>query len=1272
MDEPMLIELPRSLEGARLVLPAWALASGLDISVESILKKAGCVDLRPVADSAALAQGYPLGPMVALGNFNDNAVVRDLYIRRLAFADSWFPGANGYEVRVLQAPSVLPHPVLLIGGSTRDGTRRAVQALEAALFRGGWSNLPLVASTLLPPPPPTEQHDAIVRRAVEDSLARGLCFVQPITVTEWLFLYHLSGHPHWGALARQGLLKLAEIHQSTPFFGPYEKGNTEIFFLWGLVTAWRVVESAPAFSEADRRSIREFIKFWGDLMAAQTYLKPGANKPGEIRQNHAISAAISMIDVHAYLSAHMDLSVWASALAEAWNIMDGQAVSYRYNDDGGGNGYAFLTAAALVHLEPPLGNYRAFESGHLARVADLAILTTDNRQEEATYGDAPTYLAWADTLRFNRRFHILPPAAWFYRNGAYQWAFEWLDRGMNLAATYTPEAGRDSFETPSARFASDVQPVYPSGYCGVSAVLLDEGALKTVDRWYSDPGRAGQAPFGTEPVLSDDRPLPIDYARWRPQPGRRYFDKISFRPSFHPADEYLLLQGPGVFCHGHRDANSISRLTWRDRLWLVDQDYTRTSPSQHNTVHVIRDGRGAAYPPLASMERICNFPGLGITRTALRQYNGTSWTRTIIWAQGRSFLVLDDIDIVEEGDYHVECLWRTLGEATLSSNRLDVAQRGPVFSILGSDRYCDETELTTVRPSPDLVLDAYPYARPEVHVLRQCQNGHWAPGERVSFANLLPEPASGSAPDAELVSLAHGLWLCNAKGVTAVAGTLRQPLRLGHVEIQAEALCWDAERLCLAGCTRLVVGGHSLSSPVPCDVDLDLRTGLGILDISADGTLPVCAGFVVDAAIKPVPSPVHPGALCPSGQARHVLSCPADSVAALAQTHQDLLAADRPKVHRIAPVPPPHHGTPRLQTVWKWKGTAPLTAAAVYGHYRLLGDAKGSVTCVDWSGRMMWQLGRQGPIHALLAAEFDGRRGDFQVCVGTGSPEVQMLSSQGALLWKADLAPALYGAGEHVNVLTLLPSASPGESLILAGTNGWHVYALTTAGTLAWHSWIKYHGVTAIAVGDLLDTSEMSIVVGTDYHTPVNVLDKHGRRLWYTWEQVGSEHRSTTVRSGTDLRVLRLVDLNADSRLEIIYGTHDMLVVALDPRDGRHLWKADVGGEVVGLEVIPAGVGMGQILVATDNGLLWQLDYSGAPLGRLWLGKTWTAMTVDSTGHIAAADKGTAWLLTPGLVPYAHCVIGKPANRLAVTSGLGGQGLFYTAGNEAGEFLWPT
>ena len=107
---------------------------------------------------------------------------------------------------------------------------------------------------------------------------------------------------------------------------------------------------------------------------------------------------------------------------------------------------------------------------------------------------------------------------------------------------------------------------------------------------------------------------------WYPEPGRRYFDKIAMRRNFDPQDEYLCLEGTSFFSHGHFDGNTVTRLTWKDRIWLFDLHYINFTPRYHSGVTVTFEGRQDDPPLLTSLDLEADLPATGMLQTTSERF----------------------------------------------------------------------------------------------------------------------------------------------------------------------------------------------------------------------------------------------------------------------------------------------------------------------------------------------------------------------------------------------------------------------------------------------------------------------------------------------------------------------------------------------------------------------------------------------------------------------------------------------------------------------------
>lgn len=106
----------------------------------------------------------------------------------------------------------------------------------------------------------------------------------------------------------------------------------------------------------------------------------------------------------------------------------------------------------------------------------------------------------------------------------------------------------------------------------------------------------------------------------------------------------------------------------------------------HNAVTVIRDGLGSRVPPMARLDAAADLDTFGLTQTSVPDYNGLDWRRHIFWRKGHYFLVVDEFEALQDGEYSTRCYWRSLGEPTIEGQGLTVTQQskgadGPVAVV---------------------------------------------------------------------------------------------------------------------------------------------------------------------------------------------------------------------------------------------------------------------------------------------------------------------------------------------------------------------------------------------------------------------------------------------------------------------------------------------------------------------------------------------------------------------------------------------------------------
>ena len=125
-----------------------------------------------------------------------------------------------------------------------------------------------------------------------------------------------------------------------------------------------------------------------------------------------------------------------------------------------------------------------------------------------------------------------------------------------------------------------------------------------------------------------------------------------------------------------------------------------------------------------------------MTQTALVDYNGCAWTRTLVWLRGDCVLVIDEVIADVPGEYDIRCYWRTLGTASPTAEGVHTEHDGEHFRVIeltGSHRRLD------VEPPPlnGVGYPEYRYGEGSPKVLCETQSGHLRAGDGLCFVNLL-------------------------------------------------------------------------------------------------------------------------------------------------------------------------------------------------------------------------------------------------------------------------------------------------------------------------------------------------------------------------------------------------------------------------------------------------------------------------------------------------------------------------------------------------------
>jgi len=233
-------------------------------------------------------------------------------------------------------------------------------------------------------------------------------------------------------------------------------------------------------------------------------------------------------------------------------------------------------------------------------------------------------------------------------------------------------------------------------------------------------------------------------------------NKALFRSGYDADDEYLMVGGmDNPKDHGHFDANAIVEYSRGKHYWLVDGDYIKIYPREHNTLIVSRDGIAPDWrreiPCTAdSFAKIkggvaAKDGSQGILSSALENHGGVDWTRNLFWSSKKGFWVIDQLNAKEAGHYVVKCVWRTLGEVALKGSTVEVVQEASNLANDPNHFYVarGDSAPTTFSTQFDLghegpfgYYDNYAFAGPNTKIITQTRDMQAKSGNCFVFANF--------------------------------------------------------------------------------------------------------------------------------------------------------------------------------------------------------------------------------------------------------------------------------------------------------------------------------------------------------------------------------------------------------------------------------------------------------------------------------------------------------------------------------------------------------
>ncbi len=1096
-------------EGAEIVAPTDPAWTHLTQRLQEMIREHAGVDL-PIVDPAGRSPLPEGRHRVLLGNAMVNESIMALYRRQYAFMDEYYPGGEGYVIRTVHNPENCGYNALLVGGSSVAGAAAALVALEGVLVttggRPGYTNLARsdTHEALLPNMTPEAFRERTVA-AFQGNAGRG-----PIEQGVTLGLaHHFTNDPDCARMFRDVLFYYEDLVKNR--YGGEWCFEHMLFiyaWTWRLFYVWDLIEESDAFTDAERLRMTNLL--WGltHYVAGLGYFAGEEPPPLEIRQNHPTFAGLSMSSSAGYFKAYYGVENFEKELRFCRAIFDGQADCYKPNDDGGGGGYCWLVPNHQMVYDLKRDDFRYLKGGHLREIADYAILITDNLGSPAGFGDVGAY-----GLRRSASPGVagtLCKAAWYYKDGCYLWALEWMGGAPRHDCFFKSVPKRIADHMAGIAIARFNRPLY---------------------EWTQRHGPGGAN-------------VPI----------REAFDKLTLRGGFEEEDLYLLLDGTSTFAHGHEDGNSIERLTWKGRMWLAETDYIWKRPRHHSSVVSICDGESSEMPSLVALKWVEDFGDAAFTRTVVPDYNGVDWTRDIFWLKGKYLLVADSLRLLKDADYDLRCLWRTLGEVRQDGSGVTVEQEGVYFRIQNADDSDKSLETEEARVAGQDPYGGYPYADGPIRISKQRKTLRGQAGEVERYFNLLVAGTEAEVTACRMERIGEGMVRIEGPDGPVVFGVGEDGVQVGGIRIDARVehdkirfletdgsgspyihrrapaenrfvpkeepalrAVWEAdaggEVRCIDVRGESIAVGTAGGKVVLLDPDgqslwtretgAEVRT-VHLADLGAgkllaggrdcaltlfDGAGTVCwkREFIVSHGRDQIVNAVRTADLMGDGQTEVVVATDGWLVWALGPDGEEIW--QRQIEHHAAQslvigdvegngkqevlVGTEYHTSNMLEADgsvrWTVRGGPCFTALALTDlngdgvKESVYGAMDGSVCAVDSiSGKTMWKANLGDDVRYGVVVKRDS------LVAGSESGNVALLSAEGGRRWRRDLNAAVTG-------LVLLDDGE--EEVIAAGTSGGWIVLLSLRGEIVGNHRLD-GGISALAALDPADGP--GLLVGTD------------------------------------------------------------------------------------------------------------------------------------------------------------------------------------------------
>lgn len=1166
------------------------------------------------ADDASAARGLFDTHVVALGNMADNPFVRWLYYQWWAIEDLCYPGDGGYTLRTLHNLLGNGRNAVLLGASDEAGLDRATSRFLERVGTDarpsfGWlmDVEPGTAFDSLQQPPDgwlDERREDYIRQVSQPHASRAGAGHGMVTEAgRQGFAYHRTGYE----VHARALREAVDAHLKMG-----EHGVMAHFNVWWLAVIWDLIEESPVFSDADRLRITRYLLWLMDSNegAYNRFFREGVGHR-MVRQNHQTLVGLSSWFAGRYFATHYGMPEAAEWQAASADLFKGQAASFKPTEDA--NAYQWTTLDHLLTYTLASGDMTYVDNGNCLRSLDQAVLYCNNRGAMPPFGDSGGC-------------QVPPPASFLAKAGHVlgDGRAEFLIRS---------HSDRVSLIHGFEKYCGDgLAPEAPSDMSGVRVLEVAKGFYE----------------FATDPNARPSEVKPLNL------PRNDAFDTVCFREGFDREDQYLMIHGISYGNHGHDDGNTIVEFSANDRVFLVDASYTEgPTLKHHNGVTAVRNGEPWEVPALCGLDGLADLDRTGMSRTTMDGEWGARWTRNVVWRKRRFFVVIDEIEASKAGTFALECNWRTLGTPALNGDRLETLQRDQdsgredrfVLEGAGGDRVTMERDWEAFGHW----WKDYPYSDDYVNILRQSASREMAAGDRHTFISLFYATNDAKPLDVRMRRVGENAVLLDGSEGRMLIGTggADGSFAVGPVSGKADVYAIGEGWFALLGGTLLRGDATFLDSDASVSVELDLASGIGVVDVTDPVNAELCGGKQMLQA------------------GRHGVRAATGDCAGIPRA-----------LWRLPEWRPDAGGAIRkgpaqsVRPLWARDFGSAVRCAARRGDGVVAGTQDGRVVALSPDGDTDWTFQAGDAVLSVCAA---GRNGDESGPVAAGANDrcLYYLDGEGAVQWSHRFEIfrggwAWYTRNSSVELVKAADLRGTGRPDILAAVTDRQLHCFDADGNKRWNFFI--YGIfdpfcLADVDGDGLpeviggpgriscggtcyvldaDGNEIaqngldgwpSMLPGCDVYlyrsgdnliacgttrSKVHALRLDGQKLAYLW----------TREVGEEVHAVAAVDLDGDGKPEVAAGS-DCYYLYLFDENGTERWRRNLEAPVRRLFASDVNQdGTPEIVAGCEDGSIWILDGEGRTIGVRRTASKIHALTSHVGGRLLlASSDGTLSML---------------------------------------------